>query len=270
MGNIFANKKAVKDEKVEDDFIGGGGVLDTDIYPGTIKYAYIGKAPKSEARNCTLCVVVNGKEVTRQVWMTNKAGDVTYTKDGETHNLPGYNQINSLAMMLLSKEIGDCEVEEKTLKLYDFDARKEVPQAVECFVELHGKDLQVAIQRQTIDKTEKNDSTGDYEPTGETRDVNEFIKFFPEDKLATLSEIAEFIKGLGGTFDDVMSDGDLQKAIDNMPDEPGAYATKWLEKNRGQTYDRSTGKKEGKSFGGSKSSDGGSKSSGAKKSLFDD
>ncbi|UAT28902.1 hypothetical protein PP753_gp56 [Dinoroseobacter phage vB_DshP-R7L] len=273
MGNIFANKKPAVTTEVEDDFIGGGGVLDTDIYPATVKYAYIGKAANSDARNLTLCLVVNGKtEITRSIWMTNRNGDVTYTdkKTKEEKNLPGYNQVNGLCMLLASKEVGDMDVEEKTLSLYDYESKKEVPQAVECFTELHGENLHVAIQKQIVDKTEKNEATGDYEPTGETRETNEFIKFFPENGLVTISEVAHFIKSLGGDFEEVLKEGDIGKAISKMEDD-GAYAGTWLEKNRGQTYDKSTGKKEGKSFGGGKSnSGGGSTEKKSKASLFDD
>lgn len=277
MSNIFAKKKPAAKAEVEDDYVGGGGVLDTDIYPAEIKYAYIGKAANSEARNLTLCLKINGMDITRQIWMTNRDGDVTYQdkKTKEVKNLPGFNQVNGLCMLLVSKEVGNMDVEEKTLSLYDYESKKEVPQAVDCFVELHGLKLQVAVQRQTVDKTEKNESTGEYEPTGETRDTNEFIKFFPEDRLVTISEVAHFIKSLGGDFEDVLNDGDLGKAIAKMQ-EDGDYATKWLEKNRGETWDRSTGKKEGKAFVGGKSS--GAKASGggstdkakAKSSLFDD
>lgn len=228
MSNIFSKAKPAAKAEVEDDFIGGGGVLDTDIYPGVIKYAFVGKAANSDARCLNLSIMVNNKtEVSRQIWMTNRKGDVTYKdkKTGEEKNLPGYNQINGLCMLLVSKEVGDMDVEEKTLNLYDFDAKKELPQTVDCFVELHGLPLQVAIQRQTVDKTEKNESTGDYDPTGETRDVNEFIKFFPEDRLVTISEVAHFVKSLGGDFEDVLGDGDLPKAIAKMEDD-GDYASK--------------------------------------------
>lgn len=271
MSNIFANKKPAVKTEVEDDFIGGGGVLETDIYPATIKYAYIGKAANSDARNLTLCLKVNNLEITRSIWMTNRNGDVTYKdkKTGEEKNLPGFNQVNGLCMLLASKEVGDMDVEEKTLSLYDYESKREVPQAVECFTELHGLPLQVAIQKQIVDKTEKNEATGDYEPTGETRETNEFIKFFPEDRLVTISEVAHFIKSLGGDFEDVLSDGDLSKAIAKM-EEDGDYGTTWLEKNRGQTYDKSTGKKEGKSFGGGKASEGSSETKKAKANLFDD
>ncbi|WHM52962.1 single-strand DNA binding protein [Sulfitobacter phage vB_SupP_AX] len=270
MGNIFANKKPVKTEKVEDDYIGGGGTLETDIYEAEIKYAYIGKSQRSEARSLNLSLKVGGKEQTHTIWMTNGAGEVTYKdkKSGEEKNLPGYNQVNSLAMLLLSKEVGDLDVEEKTLSLYDYESKKEIPQAVECFVELHGEKLSVALQKQIVDKTQKNESTGEYDPTGETRETNEIIKFFPEGKLVTISEVAHYVESLGGDFDDVLSDGDLLKAIGQMDDDAGAYAEKWLDKNRGQTWDRST-KAEGKSFGGGNKSGGGS-SEKKKSSLFDD
>ena len=275
MSNIFAKKKPAAKAEVEDDYVGGGGTLETDIYPAEIKYAYIGKAANSDARNLTLCLKVNGLDITRQIWMTNRDGEVTYQdkKTKEVKNLPGFNQVNGLCMLLVSKEVGNMDVEEKTLSLYDYESKKEVPQAVDCFVELHGLKLQVAIQKQTVDKTEKNESTGEYESTGETRDTNEFIKFFPEDRLVTISEVAHFIKSLGGDFEDVLNDGDLGKAISKMT-EDGDYATKWLEKNRGETWDRSTGKKEGKAFGGgkssaAKSSGGGSSDKKAKSSLFD-
>lgn len=275
MSNIFAKKKPAAKAEVEDDYVGGGGTLETDIYPAEIKYAYIGKAANSDARNLTLCLKVNGLDITRQIWMTNRDGEVTYQdkKSKEVKNLPGFNQVNGLCMLLVSKEVGNMDVEEKTLSLYDYESKKDVPQAVDCFVELHGLKLQVAIQKQTVDKTEKNESTGEYEPTGETRDTNEFIKFFPEDRLVTISEVAHFIKSLGGDFEDVLNDGDLSKAISKMT-EDGDYATKWLEKNRGETWDRSTGKKEGKAFGGgkssaAKSSGGGSSDKKAKSSLFD-
>lgn len=273
MGNIFANKKPAAKVEVEDDFIGGGGVLDTDIYEGVIKYAYIGKAANSDAQNVTVSVTIGNREITKSIWMTNRKGDVTYKdkKTGEEKNLPGYNQINGLCMLLCSKEVGDMDVEEKTLNLYDYESKKEVPQAVQCFTELHGMSLQVAIQKQIVDKTEKNKSTGDYEPTGETREVNEFIKFFPEDRLVTISEVAHFVKSLGGEFDEILAEGQISKAISKM-EEDGNYASTWLEKNRGEVYDRSTGKKEGKSFGGgkTKSESGSSEKKSSAADLFDD
>lgn len=272
--NAFAKlKTASKDTGVEEDFMGGGGVLDTDIYNVKIKTAYIGKASSSEARNITLLMDYKGREVRSQIWVSNKKGEVTYQDktSKEDKNLPGFNQINSLCLLVAGKSLGEMEIEELTVKLYDYDTKKEIPQAVECLTALHGEMINIALQRQTVDKTAKNDATGDYEATGETRDQNEVVKFFAADKLVTISEVAEFIKSLGGNFDDEVENGNLLKAISKMGDEAGNYADKWLERNKGQTYDKSTGKKaEGKAFAGKAANTNGGGTEKKKSSLFDD
>lgn len=269
MANRFAQTDAVKDEKVEDDFVGGGGVLATDIYTATIKAAYETSSSKSKAVAMNLILVIDGKEVRQQIWMTNGSGGVTYKdkKSGETKNLPGYNQVNSLFMLVLGKEIGEADVEELTMKLYDFDAKAEINKAVDCYTELHGVEIQVALQQQTVDKTKLNESTGKYDPTGETRDINEVVKFFPATRQVTISEVSRFIKTLNATLDDVLESGEMEEVLENMPSEPGDYAAKWLEKNQGEVYNKSkgSGKSEGKAFGAKKDNTGGTT---PKKSLF--
>ena len=280
--NAFAGAKtAAEDSGVEDDFLRSGGALDTDIYPATIKACYTQKARNTKAMFVITLLDVGGREVRSQILTNNKSGGITYKDQaGKDKNLPGYNQMNTLALLLTGKELGSLDVEEKTLKLYDFDAKKELPQAVDCFVELHGMKVQVALQKQIVDKTKLNEKTNEYDPTGETREVNEVIKYFPEDKLVTMSEIVEYIKSLGAKLDDLIEDGKLLKAINKMPnpdEEAGtSYAQKWLKSNHHQTYDRSTGAKGGKGEGRSfdKSGKGDDEASGERKKktagLFDD
>jgi len=268
MSNIFSGKTTAA-EKIEDDFLAGSGILDTDMYLAKIKTAYIGKAASSDARNITLLLEIAGKEYRSQIWVSNRKGEVTYKdkKTGDDKNLPGFNQINSLCLLVAGQEMGEMTVEELTVKLYDFEAKKELPQAVDCFTALHDEEVMVAMQRQTVDKQAKNEATGEYESTGETRDQNEVVKFFAPGKVVTISEVAEFTKSLGGNFDDVIRDGDVLKAIEHMGDDAGVYAVKWLDRNQGSTYDKSTGKKSGGStFKGGADKAGETK---AKSSLFD-
>jgi hypothetical protein len=266
MTNIFSGKTTVKD-RVEDDFLAGSGILDTDMYLAKIKTAFIGKAAKSDARNVTLLLDIDGKEYRQQVWVTNKQGEVTYKdkKTGDDKNLPGFNSMNSLCLLTVGMEMGAMVVEELTVKLYDFEAKKELPQAVECFSALHGEEIMVAMQRQTVDKTKKNEATDVYESTGEVKDINEIVKFFAISPTVTISEVAEYVKSLGGNFDDVINDGDVLKGIASMDADAGAYAEKWLERNKGVTYDKSSGKKTaGKPFSG-----GADKPEPKKTNLFD-
>lgn len=254
MSNIFAGKTKA-DNEVEEDFMGGGGILDTDLYTATIKAVYLGKSSSSEAQSVNFLLDIAGKELRSSIWVSNKKGEITYKdkNSGDLKNLPGYNQVDSVAMLIAGKELSTLDVEERTLKLYDFDAKKELPKAVQCFVELHGETVSVAVQRQTVDKTKKDDS-GAYQPTGETRDENEVIKFFDPDKQATISEVSEYIKSLGGNFTEVLNAGEMGKALSTMPTEhAGVYAAKWLERNKGNIYNKATGKAAGggKAFGGS-------------------
>lgn len=48
--------------------------------------------------------------------------------------------------------------------------------------------IQAGIQKQTVDKNEKGDD-GKYYPTGETREINEVVKFFRYDDGLTVPEI---------------------------------------------------------------------------------
>jgi hypothetical protein len=271
MSNIFAGKKAAAD-KIEEDFLGGGGVFDTNIYAAEIKTAYIGKAQSSDAMSINLILDINGREYRESIWVSNRNGDVTYKdkKTGDLKNLPGFNLITSLCLLTVSKEMGEMDVEELRVNIYDYDAKKELPQAVDCFTELHGEKIQIALQRQTVDKNQLNQSTGKYEPTGETRDQNQIIKFFPESKLVTISDVAEFVRDLGGNWDDVVSNREVGKAIAKMDEEQSNYAPKWLEMNKGKTYIKATGqgKAEGKTFAGSSGSGAGSTKASA--NLFDD
>lgn len=273
-GNVFAGKKLAKEDAIDNDYVGGGGLFESDIYVGKIKTAYTGKAANSEARNITLLIDVGGRELRSQIWVSNKMGEVTY-KDKQTSeikNLPGFNQMNALALLVTGKNLGDLDAEDLVVKLYDYDAKKEIPQSVSCFTELHGETIAVAVQKQTVDKNEKN-TAGDYVPSGQTRDINVVVKFLDADKNLTISEIAEFIKGLGEKFDDVVDGGHLLKAIKKAPAEHATYADKWLKMNKGKTYDNSEGKKGsiGKAFAGSgETASGKTNTSKASSSLFDD
>jgi dimeric dUTPase (all-alpha-NTP-PPase superfamily) len=249
MSNIFASKKSASND-VEDDYVGGGGAIDSDIYTAKIKTAYTSKAAKSDADSFNLILEINGREVRQQIWVSNRSGGLTYKdkKTGEEKNLPGYNLVSSLTMLVASKDLGEMDVEKLTFNLWDFEAKKEMPQAVDCFSELHGEMIQVALQRQTVDKTKLID--GKYQPTGDTRDINEIVKFFPEEKLVTISDVSRFVESLGGNFHDVLNARDVRKAIAKMDESQSLYAPKWLSQNQGKTYDKSTGKgtAEGKSF----------------------
>lgn len=193
--NNLTTKAGVEGEK---DVLGGGGALDSAIYLSTVKVGYLSKSG-SGALALNVILDINGKEVRQQLWMTSgdaKGNKNTYidTRTNKEHYLPGFITANSLALLTVGKEIGECELEKKVIKLYDFDAKGEVPTEVEVFVELTGQQILTGLQRITVDKNVDSgevDSNGKkiYVPSGETRDINEINKFFRADDGLTVPEI---------------------------------------------------------------------------------
>ncbi len=179
--------KALKtDVKVADekDSIGGGShIFESGLVPFEVTMAYI---KKSDGGALGLFLTMNsddGHEMRTTFYMTSgddKGNKNYYTnpKDNLNYPLPGFSQANSLAMLTTGKEISDLDTEEKLIKLYNFEAKAEVPTKVAAVMELIGTKIVAGVIKQTVDKTKKNDATGKYESTGETRDENEIDKFF--------------------------------------------------------------------------------------------
>lgn len=214
--------KNIADEK---DSVGGSRVRESGLYPLTIALAYLTKSAGG-ALALNLVLKDDDGEVRQQLWVTNKKGENFYLdKKQEKQYLPGFNMANSLALLTVGKEIAALDTEEKVINLYNFEAKADVPTKVDMVVELLGKEILVGLLKQTVDKTKKNEATGEYEPTGETREENEVDKFFRAEDRLTSSEIRA-----GAT--------------------EAAFATTWETKWKDKTRDRSTGAKGGNGTAG--------------------
>lgn len=177
----------------EADNIGGSRVIDSGIYKATITHAYVTKSAGGAVGMTTLLKTEDGKDIRQTFWMTSGTakGCKNYYEDknGDKQYLPGFIQANSLCLLTLGQEISSLETEQKVIPVYNVEAKSEVPTKVDMLMDLVGKDVVVAVMKQTVDKTKKNDSTGLYEPTGETREENEVDKFFRARDRMTTAEI---------------------------------------------------------------------------------
>lgn len=188
--SILSNLSTDKSIKGESDSLGGGGLWESGAYPITIKVAYLSTA-SSGALALNIVGAMGEREIKQQFWMTSgdeKGKKNYYEKNGEKHYLPGFIAANSLALLTVGKEIGELELEKKVIKVYDFDAKQEVPTEVQAFVDLHGQEVFAGVLKQTVDKNTKGDD-GKYYASGETRDENEIVKFFRADDGLTVPEI---------------------------------------------------------------------------------
>lgn len=252
--SLFSTEdKAVKVEEQGDNLGGGQRIEGTDVYPAKIEMAYI-----DIAKSGAVGVVVHYKTASGALHRETqyiKSGDAKgnkhyYVKDGNQYNLPGFNTINAVTNLAGDDGFNLLDVEEhiekKVIKVYDFEAKKELPQEKLVIIPLIGKDITIAIQEILEDKTAKNDQ-GKYIPTGEHRTKFEIAHVFHSDTGMTVSETKA-----------AMKDESLV----------AEFQAKWLEKNQGKVRDK-TDKKAAKA-----NAAGGGAQSGAPKqstdALFED
>lgn len=206
---------------IDSDSLGGYGALESALYDMTIKYAYY-----TESKGGALALNIeatgpNKEHLKQQLWVASgkeKGGKNFYLnkKTGEKVYLPGFVIANSIALLSVKKKIGALPTEKKTIMLYDAETKKDKPTDVDMVTELLGKTVTMGILKQTVDKTTKNEMTGEYEPTGETRDENEIVKIFRASDGKTVTEI-------------------MAKA------EAAEFKDRWAEKWTGITRNRSVG-----------------------------
>lgn len=198
------------------DRLGGFQLQETDIYLAKVKMAYAGKA-KSGAQNITLILSLPGeKEYTETVYITNKDGENFFLNPQDRSKkvgLPGFNLIDDLCLVTTEKPLSEQDAEEKVVKIYDYEQKKEIPTNVPVLTDLIGKQAYFAIVKQVENKNVRNESTGEYEPTADTRESNTIEKVFHHPSMLSVAEAK------------------------NGVTEPAFYGA-WQTKNKGVTRDR--------------------------------
>ena len=192
--SLFAAIQNSNVQTKEEDVLGGSRTVPSNVYPAGIKLAYLDKSAKG-----AICVVfdfalmVNGKERNHKetIYISNAAGSFTYKdkKTGEDKPMPGFVTVDTICKAITGKSITQMTTEKKLVKIYDYTQKAEVPQEKEVLMDLVRGKLELGIQELTVDKTVKSD-TGEYVPTGETRDINELSKVFTEDGLTLVEKDA--------------------------------------------------------------------------------
>lgn len=173
--------------------------LDSDIYNTLVKSAHVIKS-KGGAMGVVLnLVVADGDHKDRELRQTeyitsgDKKGNKTYyerEEDGKMKkfNLPGFSMIDNLTQLIAGKGVTEMPTEKRTINLYDFEQKKEVPTEVDMLVDLVNKPICSAVLRQIQDKTAKDAQSGEYKPTGQVFETNVIDKFLDPLTRHTASE----------------------------------------------------------------------------------
>lgn len=186
----LATDASIADEK---DSVGmASGPLESGVYKAVVQTAYVTKSQGGATGLVINAKTDAGREIRQTFWMTSgtaKGGKNYYEKDGQKSYLPGFIAANALSRLTTAKEISELDTEVKVINVYNRDAKAEVPTKVDMVMDLIGKEVLVGLLKQKVDKNAKNETTGVYEPTGETREENEVDKFFRASDRKTTSEI---------------------------------------------------------------------------------
>ena len=179
--------------KQEQDSVGFSfAPLESDLYSFNVMLAYITLSTDKAMALNLLLETSTKQQLRQQFWMTSgtKKGCKNFyinEKTKEKHYLPGFNQANGIALLTCNKGINQLTTKKKTINLYNFDLKKEVPTDVDMVMDLIGKNITAGVLKQIVDKN-KADASGAYKPTGETRVENEIDKLFHTDGR-TITEI---------------------------------------------------------------------------------
>lgn len=203
---------------VEKDVVGGGfKSLPSGIYGFDVLLAYCGKS-KGGAKFVQLELKEVDTDNKRRftIYVSNKEGSIKYKnkKTGALEYLPGFLTIDSLCLLTVGKPLVQlqAQIEKKTINLYNFDLKREVPTEVDMLMPLIGQRIKAGILETIENKSAKNPSSGVYEPTNEKRTINEIDKFFRDRDDKTVGEIvgkkekAEFIETWKAKWDGVPND----------------------------------------------------------------
>jgi hypothetical protein len=178
----------------KEDRIGGSRVLNTEIYEGTIKMAYAQKSTGG-ALGITLIMMINGSEFSTTQYVTDKNGNnFFHPKDANgqpnlkmKNPLPGFTIIDDLCLVTTGAPLKDQETEQKTVRIYNFDEKKELPTVVDAMTDLIGTTAYFAMFKDLVN-VEERDSNNMYQVTDKTREQNEIVKVCHHPSKVTVKE----------------------------------------------------------------------------------
>lgn len=177
---MFENLKT--DDTIADDTDRlGGGMPDSGLYDCAIEMAYVEESSGGAMGLHLSLATANGQNIRNTFYLTGgKAkGQKNFYIDrsGNKQYLPGFSMGNSLAQLAIGKNLADLTPEAKTIMVFDFTAKKELPVEKQVLTELVGQKIKVGIIKEVVNKNAQN-AAGEWVPTAETREQLTIDKFF--------------------------------------------------------------------------------------------
>ncbi len=167
--------------EVEVESLGGGYVKDTGAYDFIVEMAYGGESAGGAFFIDLKLKTENGDRMNVREYITSgeKKGVLPYyiDKDGKQRSLPGYSKMNALDVLLTGNPAQYPETETKTIPLWNKEAEAEIPTQAEVVTGWIGKPITGLVMKTREFKQAKNEATGKWVDTTETRDSAEVLHF---------------------------------------------------------------------------------------------
>ena len=195
MGKLFSKLTTDNLEETQDRLGGGNEALPTDAYDATIKMMYVTTAA-SGAMAMNIVVDIAGKEHRFQEWVTNKQGENFYPDKQDPKKkmpLPGFTTVEDICLLVTGEGLSDQDAEEKTVKIYNFEEKKDIPTPVPVLTATINKPIKLGVVREIVPVQKKGDS-GSYEDQFDengklkTRTQNTIDKVFHPETGRTVNE----------------------------------------------------------------------------------
>lgn len=211
---LFADLKKDGLEKNEDRLGGGFQPLETDIYTMTIKGFYVSQSEGGAKAINIIALRPDGKEYRETVYITKKTGENFFiSAEKKKVPLPGFTIIDDICLVTDGSDLSSQVFEERTINVYDYDAKKDLPKVVMQAVNIVGQQVDLGIYQIQENKNEKNEQSGEYEPTEKVVTKNVIRKVWHSEAKMTVAE------------------------AENGVEEQGVFWKKWQETHKGKVDD---------------------------------
>jgi len=185
-------------EVTNEDTLGGGSFTrDTGLYPMKAEVAYLDKSSGGAlSLNLHMSVIGGDNRLVKQtLYLTtnDKNGNKNYylsKKTGGKVLLPGRSMAEHIAAILTGQPMAQLTPEERTIKLWNFEAKAEVPTQVNSIPEMVGQKILVGLHK-CVENKRKEASPGKWVDTNEKREFNEIHKVFYPDGFSVTERKAE-------------------------------------------------------------------------------
>ena len=182
MAGMFSGIDQSVKVEVEEEKLGGGGyVKDTGVYNFIIEMAYGGQSAGGAYFLDLKLKTEDGQRMNVREYITS--GDAKgirpyyIDKDGKQRALPGYAKMNALDVLLTGNTEQYPSTESKTIPLWNKDAEKEVPTEANVVTEWIGKPITALVRCLREFKQVKNETTGKWVNSTETKESGEILHF---------------------------------------------------------------------------------------------